>query len=239
MKNYPMHPPNHAIADHVIADRVIAAHVIADERIFTASDLRAVPVHDTGEPLLRVAPEPGLAFGPPLPYPFLRQGALTRLRQAAATLRAENPAHSLQLLYAYRSLAAQREGFAASRARAAHAHPGWTAEALDEEAHLFAALPEVAGHPTGGAVDVTILHHDTPLDMGTAYGDWSSPLIFTFATGVTPAQQANRALLRRAMAQAGFAPFNGEWWHFSYGDREWAAVWNAPAALYTQLPEPE
>jgi len=215
-----------------------AAHVIADRRIFTARELRAVPVRDTGEPLLRLAPEPGLAFGPPLPYAHLRQGALARLRQAAAALRAESPALGLQLLYAYRSLAAQREGFAASRARAAAAHPEWTEEALDEEAHLFAALPEVAGHPTGGAVDVTLLRDGTPLDMGTAYGDWSSPRIFTFAEGLTPAQREHRALLRRIMAAAGFAPFNGEWWHFSYGDREWACVWDAPAALYTQLPEP-
>jgi D-alanyl-D-alanine dipeptidase len=215
------------------------AHVLADRRIFTARAMTAVPVHDTGEPLIRLAPEPGLAFGHPLPDPWLRTGALARLRQAAASLRAANPAHSLQLLYAYRSLAAQREGFAASRARAQQAHPDWTSEALDEQAHLFAALPEVAGHPTGGAVDVTILHHDTPLDMGTAYGDWASPRIFTFADGLTQAQQHNRTLLRTVMAEAGFAPFNGEWWHFSYGDREWALVWNAPAALYTQLPEPE
>lgn len=219
-----MHPPD---------------HVLHDRRIFTAAAMRAVPVHDSGEPLVRLAPEPGLVFGPPLPYPWLRQGTLTRLRQAVRALRAEDPIATLQLLYAYRSLTAQREGFAASRARAEAAHPGWSAEALDEEAHLFAALPEVAGHPTGGAVDVTILRHGQPLDMGTSYADWASPLIFTYAGGLTPAQAENRALLRRAMVAAGFAPFNGEWWHFSYGDREWALVWGAPAALYTQLPEPE
>ena len=214
-------------------------HVLHDRRIFTAAAMRAVPVHDTGEPLVRLSPEPGLVFGPPLPYAWLRQGTLARLRRAVQALRAEDPIATLQLLYAYRSLSAQREGFAASRARAAQAHPDWTAEALDEEAHLFAALPEVAGHPTGGAVDVTILRHGQPLDMGTGYADWASPLIFTYAEGLTPAQQENRALLRRAMVTAGFAPFNGEWWHFSYGDREWALVWDAPAALYTQLPEPE
>ncbi len=214
-------------------------HVLSDRRIFTAAEMRAVPVQDTGEPLVRLSPEPGLVFGPPLPYAWLRQGTLARLRQAVRALRAEDPLATLQLLYAYRSLAAQRESFAASRARAEAAHPDWSAEALDEEAHLFAALPEVAGHPTGGAVDVTILRQGAPLDMGTAYADWASPLIFTFAEGLTPAQQENRALLRRAMVAAGFAPFNGEWWHFSYGDREWALVWDAPAALYTQLPEPE
>lgn len=214
-------------------------HVLHDRRIFTARELAAIPVQDSGEPLVRVAPEPGLVFGPPLPFAWMRQGTLARLRQAVRALREEYPIATLQLLYAYRSLAAQREGFAASRARAEAAHPDWAAEALDEEAHLFAALPAVAGHPTGGAVDLTILRAGTALDMGTGYGDWASPLIPTFAEGLTPGQRENRAILRRAMVAAGFAPFNGEWWHFSYGDREWAAVWGAPAALYTQVGEPE
>ncbi len=216
-----------------------ADQVLSDRAIHTARALAAVPVHDNGEPLVRFGPEPGLAFGPPLPYPWLRQGALSRLRDAAARLRATHPDCELQLLYAYRSLTAQREGFAQSRARAQAAHPDWTDDALDEEAHLFAALPAVAGHPTGGAVDVTILRRGTALDMGTGYGDWASPLIHTFADGLSPSQSTHRALLREVMVAAGFAPFNGEWWHFSFGDREWAAVWEPPFAPYTQVAEPE
>ena len=32
-----------------------------------------------------------------------------------------------------------------------------------------------------------------------------------------------------AMVSEGFAPFYGEWWHFSYGDREWAAFYEKEA----------
>lgn len=215
--------------------------VLADRAIHSAAALAAVPVREGGEALVRFAADPsgGLVFGAPLPYPWLRTGALGRLRVAARLLREARPGCVLQLLYAYRSMAAQREGFAQARGRAAAAHPDWDDAALDEEAHLFAALPSVAGHPTGGAVDVTILEGGAALDMGTAYGDWASPLIFTYADGVAPGVAANRALLRRVMVGAGFAPFNGEWWHFSYGDREWAAVWGAEAALYSQLEAPE
>lgn len=212
--------------------------VMADRRIFTAAEMRAVPVHECGEALVTFEEGEALAFGPPLPFAWLREGALARLRQAAGLVAARNPAWRLQILYAYRSLAAQREGFAQSRARARAAHPDWTDEALDEEAHLFAACPDVAGHPTGGAVDVTILEHGVPLDMGTGYGDWASPLIFTFAEGVDAAVMRRRMALREAMVAAGFAPFNGEWWHFSHGDREWALVWGAAATRYTQVEEP-
>jgi D-alanyl-D-alanine dipeptidase len=33
----------------------------------------------------------------------------------------------------------------------------------------------------------------------------------------------------------GLAPFDGEWWHFSYGDREWAKYYEEEAAaIYDQ-----
>lgn len=41
-------------------------------------------------------------------------------------------------------------------------------------------------------------------------------------------------LLRDCMLRVGFAPFDGEYWHFSYGDREWAFLTGAPASLYNQ-----
>jgi zinc D-Ala-D-Ala dipeptidase len=72
--------------------------------------------------------------------------------------------------------------------------------------------------------------------MGCGLGDFDDlALIPTFAPGLTDDQRANRALLHDAMVAAGFAPFYGEWWHFSYGDREWAAFYERPAALYGPL----
>ena len=111
-------------------------------------------------------------------------------------------------------------------------------DALMEYVHLHVAVPDVAGHPTGGAIDLTLADENDALDMGSAYGDFSTPLYHAFAEGTTEAQRANRMLLRQVMVEAGFAPFTGEWWHFSCGDREWAAIWDQPAALYEQLEEP-
>ena len=42
-------------------------------------------------------------------------------------------------------------------------------------------------------------------------------------------------LLRKIMMQVGFAPYDAEWWHFSYGDREWAFYCKKPYALYDQI----
>ena len=39
------------------------------------------------------------------------------------------------------------------------------------------------------------------------------------------------------MVAEGFAPFDGEWWHFSYGDREWAAFYGLSQTLYAHIYE--
>ncbi len=42
-------------------------------------------------------------------------------------------------------------------------------------------------------------------------------------------------MLRNVMVSVGFAPFDGEWWHFCYGDKEWAVYYNKPAACYAPI----
>lgn len=110
--------------------------------------------------------------------------------------------------------------------------------------HNLIAVPDVAGHPTGGAVDVTIYADDVPLDMGTEIAEFGKPkLLPTYSNLITKKQLQNRLLLREHMLfktgdEGGFAPFNGEWWHFSYGDKEWA-YWNrVKKSLYQQVEFP-
>ena len=44
--------------------------------------------------------------------------------------------------------------------------------------------------------------------------------------------RANCELLARALRGAGLVNYPTEWWHWSYGDRYWALVSGAPAAMY-------
>jgi D-alanyl-D-alanine dipeptidase len=86
--------------------------------------------------------------------------------------------------------------------------------------------PEARSHESGRSVDVTIANAQQPCppaqqlagrclaDMGTDFDDFS-PRATAFATdGVSPDQQANRALLRDAMSGGGLSVYSGEWWHF-------------------------
>jgi len=37
------------------------------------------------------------------------------------------------------------------------------------------------------------------------------------------------------MPARGFTNYAGEWWHFSYGDKEWAKYYGEQAAIYEQV----
>ena len=213
--------------------------MLADRRQLTFVDLARVPVRDNSEPLVPMTADPAKAIGTGnLRSPWIRAGALARLELAAASLRRQNPRHTLVVYDAHRLMSVQKAAFEKYTKIFGEKHPHLKDDDLAEYVHQHVAVPSVAGHPTGGAVDVSILEDDEPIDMGGKYADFESPSYVAFADGLTEAQRRNRARLREAMVGAGFAPFNGEWWHFSYGDPEWAALWGEPAAIYRQLEGP-
>ena len=67
------------------------------------------------------------------------------------------------------------------------------------------------------------------------YLDFNNPNIQVFSKNISKIAKNNRMLLRELMLKNEFAPFDGEWWHFSYGDKEWAYYYQKKAAIYTQL----
>ncbi len=100
----------------------------------------------------------------------------------------------------------------------------------------FIAPPEVAGHPTGGAVDVSLIDADgNELDMGCNYDEdeeTSSGRCFSFSSKISAVAVRNRQLLFGYMEQSGFVNYPYEWWHWSYGDKYWAAIKKRPNAIY-------
>lgn len=152
----------------------------------------------------------------------------------------QSAGYRLKIVYGYRHPAVQNAYFAARKSEIKREFPYMDEAQLERYTHNFVAIPDVAGHPAGAAVDLTLVDSaGNELDMGTAIADYADPLkIQTFVQTISPAQRANRQILHNAMIGQGFAPFYGEWWHFSYGDREWAAFYDKKAALYGPLDLP-
>jgi zinc D-Ala-D-Ala dipeptidase len=79
-------------------------------------------------------------------------------------------------------------------------------------------------HLTGGAVDVTLSWRGRPVGLGTdfdSFRDEAHLHAFENDEGVV---RDLRRLLASVLAGAGFAPFELEWWHWSYGDDVWASA---------------
>jgi D-alanyl-D-alanine dipeptidase len=163
---------------------------------------------------------------------YIRKNVLEKLNQAAGILVQNYPNHKLQVVYGYRSLSIQKRLFDKFKSELSNVYNGVE---LLEAVHELIAVPDVAGHPTGGAVDIQIVDEDSePLDFGTMIWDFEKDS-YTFSPFISKEAQQNRELLRRIMIESNFAPFDGEWWHFSYGDKEWAKYHNQPNAIYEQI----
>lgn len=162
---------------------------------------------------------------------YVRQGVYERLLEAASILESIDPELCLQVVYGYRALSVQTRLYKQHEAALAAEFQGGE---LREAVHREIASPDIAGHPTGGAIDIQIVRNGQPLDMGTKIWEFC-PDSFTFSPFVSTDATKNRLLLRDALMRVGFAPFDGEWWHFSYGDKEWARYYKRPYARYEQI----
>ncbi len=216
-------------------------------------DLLRVPVKDNGEKLVSINPRSGIISG----YRriidmvdvlggiiYIREGVYDRLLTAHRDLRGIDPDLTFDVQYGYRTDEIQRhyffnEALPEVRAYVSANNLSWTEAEILERASWCVASPEVAGHPTGGAVDLTLRNKKLgiELDMGTPiFGNgamdrktyYASPEISTLA-------RENRNMLRTAMESAGFHGFEGEFWHHSYGDREWAYKKGAASTLYAPI----
>ena len=157
---------------------------------------------------------------------IVRETVYKKLCDADSALKRKAGYETCQIVvtYGYRSPEIQKELFEDLMSQEKEKHPLKSELELIEMVHREIAHPNVAGHPTGGAVDVTIYDYkkEAYLEFGTQLYDFSSKNIYYDSDDITKAEKKNRKILRSVMCQQEFAPFDGEWWHFCYGDKEWA-----------------
>ncbi len=198
----------------------------------------AVPSHECGEELVDLRGVPELIVDlrkqdPQGAWARLRAGVLARLLDAQRALPADV---RLLVVEGHRPLALQQHYFDEYRTQVATAHPDWGPELVDAEASKHVSPPAVAPHPCGAAVDLTLVRNGTELDLGTrvnATPQESANACFTAASNISETARARRQLLGHALSRAGLVNYPPEWWHWSYGDRYWAATTGAPEAIYT------
>lgn len=219
--------------------------MLNNRKILKYSDLKKIKTGENNNPLVSLN-----SFCPDIicryqkkdmlkisgPDIFVRKAVALKLCRITKTLQKVNPDFRLKVVYGYRHPDIQEKYFKKVFKKISLEKRGLDQEKIKSLAHLFVAVPEVAGHPTGGALDISIENGNQELDMGTSIADFSQPdKIKTFAKGISREQRYNRNLLRQLLMKEGFAPFNGEWWHFSYGDKEWASFYGKKKSLYSSI----
>lgn len=214
---------------------------LISRRILTYGDLAKARVGASVELLIdarHYSPSIIAHYAKPDMLPYTDETILVR-DSAARKLAAINEALQrknlrLKIVYGYRHPEVQERYFYRQRSILQRDNAELDNDSLDRLTHNFVAVPDVAGHPTGGAVDLTMIDTEgRELDMGTAIADFNEiEKIKTFTSEISKEQANRRILLHDAMVAQGLAPFYGEWWHFSYGDREWASFYNKKEALF-------
>lgn len=202
-------------------------------------DLAKIPVIPDDEPMVPLIATDSLAYqqigkdmkpitGNEI---YVRETVATKLGEASLRLAREDKNFALQVVYGYRALSVQTKLFEKFKQELSNRFSG---DDLLEEVHKLIAVPSVAGHPTGGAIDVQIIRNGKPLDFGTDIWTFDRKS-YTYSNEVSNLAMLYRFKLRHLLKAVGFAPFNGEWWHFSYGDKEWAAYYEQSNAIYDQI----
>lgn len=211
-----------------------------ENKIFKAYELKKIQVFDNGERLIAPSIE-GILLDfrrtdSLVQEVLLRESVVKMLGRVQDRLKQHNADIQLLVVEGYRSPEYQERYYLQELYRSLREHPEFDFEQQLEQTHLLVAMPSVAGHPTGGAVDLSLAINGCEIPMGGPIADFGKPeLLPTFSPFVTQEQADARLLLHDAMVAEGFAPFYGEWWHFSFGDREWAAFYGHTKTLYAPI----
>ncbi|MFC0527181.1 M15 family metallopeptidase [Phytohabitans kaempferiae] len=191
----------------------------------------AVPVRDAGEALVRLDAD----FGPARAW--VRRGLGERLAAARDALPA---GLRLRVVEGHRPVRQQRSIIATYSTQLRRLHPGLPDAELHRLTSRFVSPVEVAPHVAAAAVDLTLVDPEgVELDMGTpidATPEQSGGACYFAAEGIDADARARRELLAKVLGGAGLVNYPTEWWHWSYGDRYWALMTGAPAALYGPVP---
>lgn len=200
----------------------------------TDAVLDRIPIVECGEPLVvlqEICPHVEAGSSPVM----LRQSAAQRLQQAQQWLEEHHPGYRLRVGDGYRSPAHQARLFRIACWVARLLHPFQSRRAVRDLANRYVADPHArtpAPHTTGGAVDVGLL---TPDDRRANMGAFRPAAARMDYPHLSSEARTHREMLRNAMEAGGFVNYAEEWWHWSYGDSEWAAQTRQSTARYGQV----
>lgn len=199
-------------------------YVIGLRKIMSRHYVGRVHVHENFDPLVDFLPHRHIIFNKEtLEEPILiRKEVLFKLYKIADRL---PDGVNLKIYKVFRSRIKMSEAFEATISNVLAENPGLGRHEAIKLAKYKTDDPKgsLGGHETGGAVDVALCDNNgVDFDYGTKFHEYNDST-FTYSSHINEEQKKNRKELVKIMRKQDFVNFPGEWWHFSYGDRLWAA----------------
>ena len=149
--------------------------------ISTVSDLQAIRYKENGESLVNLESIcPGVLCDyrrkdSDLNSIFVRKSIVDKLQKIQKRLTLYDAGMKLLIVEGYRSPSYQESYYLKQLLIQHKKNPAMDFKLLLEYVHQFVALPSVAGHPTGGAIDLTIAYEGQEMDLGGKIADFSLP----------------------------------------------------------------
>jgi D-alanyl-D-alanine dipeptidase len=195
--------------------------------------IKSVIVTDNNEPLVEIKETEKINLDKTNKnlIPQIRMSVLNLLTKASTDLPSE---YKILVSTAFRPYEMQKRMWRKRLLQMAVLHPITMIlnnRAWKKEAGRYTAPPGGSSHQCGAALDVTLLYKNSKVDMGSTQNDIGIK-VHTFNKEINIEQKANREMLYKIMTEAGFANYPLEWWHYSYGDRMWAAYTEESEAFY-------
>lgn len=196
--------------------------------------INEIKINENNEKLVNIFNEPEFCFSAKLQTEqivLLRQSVVEKLKSASKQL---PKGIKFKIYSAYRDLDLQRQKWNERLEINREKFPLLNEQELEKLTRSQIANPQkgFGGHQTGGAIDITLCDEKgQDLDMGTKISEHNN-LTRTNNKSLSVEQHKNRALLLSSLEKQGFKNYPGEWWHFSYGDRLWAAYSKQKQCFY-------
>jgi D-alanyl-D-alanine dipeptidase len=160
---------------------------------------------------------------------LVRTAVAQKLHLAQVRLK---PNENFIIYSAYRPIEVQIEHYKSMLTKVSGEYPKWSDKEILKETSKRIAPPDIIPpHTTGSAIDLGISLNGKPLKMGTKYKQFNKKTQ-TDSLEITSQEKKNRQYLLELMSDQGLINYPTEWWHFSYGDRYWAAVTGAKHSIY-------
>lgn len=171
---------------------------------------------------------------------YLMREVYGRLKMAASNL---PDGYSLVIFDAYRPFELQKELF------------DKYSKIIEKKFHLenyseydknnfinkFVSIPDdynPPSHTTGGAIDITLAYNGDYLDLGCGFDEFCDESYTNFFKDYKDSESINihknRMILYNCMTKAGFTNLESEYWHYDYGNRNWANI-TGNAVLYDEI----